>query len=165
MLRRNRLLATAAAAVLALMASGCSGSPAAATSAGPRRLADCAGQPQSRPSEVAVRCADNSLTADHLTWSGWGTPVATATGMAVINTCEFQDCHTGAYASYHVVLVVSGALSCPKGGRAYARIQYMFVGHFNAWPSSVTHQVIARPCGHLPAAPDHQPQIPKSSNA
>ena len=164
MLRRNRLLATAAA-VLALMVSGCSGSPAAVTPAAPQRLADCAGQPQSRPSEVTVRCADNSLTADHLTWSGWGTPVATATGMAVINTCEFQECHSGAYASFHVVLVVSGALNCPKGGRAYARIQYIFVGHFNDWPSSVTDQVIARPCGHIPAAPDHQPQIPKSSNA
>jgi hypothetical protein len=163
MRRRYRFLAMAA--VLALLAAGCSSSPGAVTSAAPRRLADCAGMPQSRPAEVAVRCADNSLTASHLRWSGWGTPVATATGTAVINTCEFEDCHTGAYASYRVVLVVSGAVKCPKGGRAYARIQYMFVGHFNAWPASVTDQVIARPCGAIPAAPDHQPRIPKSSNA
>jgi hypothetical protein len=164
MLRRYRLLALVAAA-LAVLTAGCSSPAKPAASAAPHRLADCAGKPQLRPSEVAVRCADNSLTADHLTWSGWGTPVATATGVAVINTCEFQECHTGAYATYHVVLVVSGALNCPKGGRAYARIQYMFVGHFNAWPAGVTDQVIARPCGRIPPARDHQPRIPKSSNA
>jgi hypothetical protein len=164
MLRRHQLLAIAAAG-LVLLTAGCSNSPAAVTPAAPHRLADCAGKPQVRPAEVAVRCADNSLTASHLTWSGWGTPVATATGVAVINTCEFEDCHTGAYASYHVVLVVSGALNCPRGGRAYARMQYLFVGHFNAWPSGVTDQVIARPCGAIPAAPDHEPRIPKSSNA
>ena len=161
---RYRLLALVAV-VLAVLATGCSSTAKPAASAAPQRLADCAGTPQSQPSEVAVRCADNSLNADHLTWSGWGTPVATATGMAVINTCEFQECHSGAYASFHVVLVVSGALNCPKGGRAYARIQYIFVGHFNDWPAGVTDQVIPRPCGRIPAAPDHEPSIPKSSNA
>ena len=62
MLRRYRLLALAAA-VLALLAAGCSSPAKPAASAAPHRLADCAGQPQLRPSEVAVRCADNSLTA------------------------------------------------------------------------------------------------------
>jgi hypothetical protein len=87
-----------------------------------------------------------------------GTPVATAARTAVINTCEFEDCHTGAYASYQVVLIVSGALTCLRGSRAYARLQYMFVGHFNAWPSSVTDQVIApmrrHTCRTRPRAPD-----------
>jgi hypothetical protein len=165
-MRRSRMLVAMVLAMLGLMAAGCSQPAKPAGPAMPHALADCLGQPQVRPAEVDVRCADNSLVADHLRWSGWGGSVATAIGTAVINACEFTDCHTGAYQAYRVVLTVSGMVACPKGSHAYASIQYMFVGHFNAWPVSVTDQVIPRPCGSTgPPHRDQQPSVPKSSNA
>jgi hypothetical protein len=165
-MKRSRRLAAVVLAVLGLMAAGCSHPAKPAGPAMPHALADCLGQPQVRPAEVDVRCADNSLVASHLKWSGWGGPVATALGTAVINACEFTDCHTGAYQAYRVVLTVSGIVACPKGSHAYASIQYMFVGHFNAWPVGVTDQVIPRPCGSSgPPHRDQQPSVPKSSNA
>ncbi len=151
-------LVAALAAILALLAAGCSQAAAPASSAGPHDLADCFGHPQVRPPVVVVRCADSSLTARNLAWSGWGTRVATATGTAVINDCEFQDCHTGLYSDHPVVLVLSGAVTCPKGGRAYARIQTMFVGRFITWPRADVDQIVLRPCGGTgPPKPDQQP--------
>src|ERR1022692_1987336 len=96
------------AAVLALLAAGCSQSAKPAASSAPRNLADCLGRPQVQPAIAVVRCADASLTGRELKSSGWGSPVATATGM-VVNNCEFIDCHTGSCSAYPVVLVVSGA--------------------------------------------------------
>lgn len=162
-LRGYRSVAVAVAAVLTLSAAGCSSHSAArATRAAPDRVADCGGAPQVRPDIVVVRCADRSMVAMRLKWSGWGTPVATASGPAIINTCEFIDCHTGAYAQYHVVLVLSGMRRCPKGGPAYARIQYMFVGHFDAWPVSAVNQIVPRPCGSVPPGPAQEASIPPS---
>jgi hypothetical protein len=159
MLRSYRPLVMAAA-VLALLTAGCSQAAKPAVPAGPSRLADCVGHPQVRPAMVIVRCADTSLTARNLKWSDWGAPVATATGTAVINNCEFQDCHTGSYSAHRVVLVVSGALACPKGGRAYAKIQTMFVGSFDAWTPSQANQIVARPCGSsAPLKPHDEPSM------
>jgi len=59
-------------------------------------------------------------------------------------------------------LVVSGVRTCPKGGLAYRRIQYMFVGHFDAWPASALDQVVAHPCGYVPPGPEQEPSIPAS---
>jgi hypothetical protein len=151
--RRYRLTATALAAV-ALLAVGCSNSPKPAASGdGPQRLADCGGLPHVRPAVVNVRCSDNGMVARQLKWSGWGTPVATATGMATLNLCEFvpQDCASGSYSVYPVVLIVSGSLRCPKGGQAYARIQTVLVGRDGGiWPQSAVDAITPRPCGAVP---------------
>ncbi len=160
-MRGCRLLGMAAAVAATMLAAGCSGhSSGPVTHPAPHRLADCGGTPQVRPDVVVVRCADNSLVARNLKWSGWGTPVATAAGAGTVNLCEFTDCHTGSYAQFPLVVVLSGALRCPKGGLAYARIQYVFVGHFDAWPASITHQIVARPCGNVPPAPEQEASIP-----
>ena len=158
LLVRSRRPLVVVAAVLALLAVGCSRATAPASSAGPDNLADCLGHPLVRPSVVVVRCADTSMTARHLKWSGWGTRVASATGLAVINDCEFEDCHTGSYSYHSVVLVISGSVACPKGGRAYARIQYLFVGKFIIWPRAAVDEIVQRPCGGTgPPTPAEQP--------
>jgi hypothetical protein len=110
------LTAMTVLAAAALLAVGCSTSHPAASAPGPQRLADCTGVPHVRPT-VVVRCIDDSMIARQLKWSGWGTPVATATGTAILNMCEFvpQDCALGDYQSYSVVLIASGSLRCPTG--------------------------------------------------
>jgi hypothetical protein len=92
------------------------------------RLSYCGGPAQARPDVVGVVCATNSITARNLTWSGWGKPVASAIGTAVVNLCAYTDCHTGRYRAVPVVLVASKIVSCPRRGRAYSRLQYLFVG-------------------------------------
>ena len=111
--------------LVALLAIGCRQQGHAAATA---RLADCGGSPQVRPAVVVILCADSGITAHSLRWAGWGTPVATAVGTAVVNVCEYSDCHTGSYRSYPVVLVLSRLLACAGKGRAYGRLQYLFVG-------------------------------------
>jgi hypothetical protein len=160
--RRCRALALAIAATTALLSAGCSPAPGPDAAAGPQRLADCNGKPDVRPAVVIVRCADDSLVARDLKWAGWGTPVATATGLATVNTFEFIDCHTGAYASYRIVLIASGELACPKGGPAYARLQTVIVGPFHAWPSGAINQIIARPCGNVGAPQQTPAAVPTS---
>jgi hypothetical protein len=163
---RQHRIAALALALLAVLAAGCAHAARPAVSAAPSALADCAGKPQVRPAIVDVRCGDNSLIASHLKWSGWGGPVATAIGTAVVNTCEFIDCHTGAYDTIRVVLTVAGALTCPNRSHAYATIQYTFVGHFDAWPPREADKVVPRPCGAVGAYPrDQNHEVPTSSNA
>ena len=152
-MNRRYLTAITALAAAALLAAGCS-TPHPATSArGPQRLADCTGIPRVRPAVVEVRCIDGSMVAQELKWSGWGTPVATATGTAILNMCEFvpQDCAVGDYQSYPVVLIASGSVRCPAGGPAYARIQTVLVGRDGGiWPQQVIDAVTPRPCGTDP---------------
>jgi hypothetical protein len=111
-----------------MLAAGCSHSAGPAAGEVSARLADCGGSPQVRPTVVVVLCADSGITAHSLRWSGWGEAVATASGTAVVNTCEYNDCHTGSYRAYPIVLVLSRLSPCPGGQRGYRRLQYMFVG-------------------------------------
>lgn len=156
-------------ALLAALAGACSnaapspGAPGAAPSPGApgaARLPDCGGVPQDRPSVVVLTCSEGAITARSLTWSGWGSKIATATGSAVVNMCAYQDCHTGSYRSYPMVLVASGTEDCPGGLRGYARLQYLFVGTspFQGlpaamkvppqwWgPAGVGKPLVSRPC-------------------
>ena len=150
---RRYLTGMTALAAAGLLAVGCSTSLPAASAPGPQRLADCTGIPYVRPAIVVVRCIDDSMIARQLKWSGWGTPVATATGTAILNMCEFvpQDCALGDYQSYPVVLIASGSLRCPTGGPAYARIQTVLVGRDGGiWPQHVIDAITRRPCGTDP---------------
>jgi hypothetical protein len=122
------LALTGALAVAALLAGGCAHAAGPAAGAAPARLSDCGGSPQARPAVVVILCADSGIVAHDLRWSGWGKPVATATGTAVVNTCEYTDCHTGSYRSYPVVVVLSRLSACAGGRPGYRRLQYLFVG-------------------------------------
>jgi hypothetical protein len=91
-------------------------------------MTDCGGSPQVRPAVLEVICATNSITARSLAWSAWGKPVATAEGTAVVDLCAYEDCHTGTYNSFPIVMIASGVVSCAKSAHAYSRLQYVFVG-------------------------------------
>jgi hypothetical protein len=125
--RRTPALIVLVAALAALI-TACSHAAASPGPAATRRLGDCGGNPQTKPSVVVITCSNQAITARNLTWASWGGTVATATGSAVVNVCAFQDCHTGAYGSYPIVVVASGNTACRGGVRGYSKIQYLFVG-------------------------------------
>jgi hypothetical protein len=122
--------AVLASLVLVALAA-CSGSAGAAGSQSAGRtlaIAYCGGKRQVRPTTINIICGVNDITAQRLAWSGWGSSFATARGTAVVDLCSFEDCHMGQYSGYPIVLVASKLTSCSPGQRAYARLQYVFVG-------------------------------------
>jgi hypothetical protein len=124
--RTTRAVATLVLPLLLLTACSHSAAPG---SAGPRvALSYCGGDLQARPSVVSVICTTDDITARELAWTGWGSPVAVASGRAVVDLCAFEDCHMGLYGSDRVVLVASKIIECAPGRRAYSRLQYVFVG-------------------------------------
>jgi hypothetical protein len=138
MLRTRAATAAAGAMLLPMMILAACGPAArsghAATSV---KMVDCFGRLQARPDAVQVICQSDAITARSLAWSGWGKPVATATGVAVYDWCAFEDCHTGIYNTAPIVIVASKIVTCPKRTRAYSRLQYVFVGHspFSSLPA------------------------------
>ncbi len=138
--------ACAALAILAALSAGCSAAPARPPSA--VMLPDCAGKLQAHPVVVVMACADSGITAHSLRWSRWGSPVATAVGTAVVDTCMFEDCAYGLYSSYPIVVVVSRPAACGYL-RAYTHIQYLFVG-MSPFPASLkvaSNPQLTRSCG------------------
>jgi hypothetical protein len=103
------------------------------------KLAYCGGSAQSRPAVVEVICTTNDITARNLTWAGWGKPFSTARGTAVVDLCSFEDCHSGSYSAFPIVVIASKIVSCPKNPQAYSRLQYVFVGRspFQGVPANV----------------------------
>ncbi|MEV5977739.1 serine/threonine-protein kinase [Streptomyces sp. NPDC052114] len=78
----------------------------------PAAIADCGGQPLSRPATLIVACGDGGGGLKSLTWSGWGSPVARATGYGWQRICS-PSCAEGREAQYSVNVTVSGL----NGGR------------------------------------------------
>ena len=127
--RTNRIGAAAAVTVvLVLLPTACTQQAPSRTPPPSATMAFCGGSAQARPTVVEVICQTNDITARNLIWSGWGRPVATATGTGVADLCAAEDCHTGDYASDPIVLVASDLARCHGGSRAYQRLQYVFVG-------------------------------------
>jgi hypothetical protein len=125
---------TTSAAVLAalLLLSACSHAPAG-PAPNPVTLALCGSSPQAAPDLIQVICNTDDLTARNLTWSAWGKAVATAHGMATVDLCAYDDCHTGAFTSAAVVLTASKIMRCGKHKLAYASLHYTFVDR-SPWP-------------------------------
>ncbi len=125
----KRIGAGAIAAVIPLaFLSGCNQAASSDRPATPVTMAYCGGGQHARPALISVICASDAITARNLAWSAWGKPVATAIGVAVVDVCAFEDCHTGSYNPFSIVLIASKIVSCPKRIRAYSRLQFVFVG-------------------------------------
>lgn len=103
-------------------------------------MAYCGNSPQVRPTVVSVVCLTNDIVARNLDWSAWGKPTATAIGSAEVDLCAFEDCHSGDYSPFPIVVIASRIVSCPRLGRTYSRLQYVFVGTspFEGVPSNVS---------------------------
>jgi hypothetical protein len=99
----------------------------------PVTLSSCGSSPQVRPDVVLVICFTNDITATDLQWTAWGKPTATARGMALVDLCAYEDCHTGAYGTVPVTLVASKLARCAPGTRAYTTLRYVFADG-SPWP-------------------------------
>ncbi len=106
--------------------AGCG--PGSASAARQVRISPCGSAPQAHPAVVTVVCANNSVAARDLRWSGWGNQVAIATGSAVVDLCAFEDCYAGDYVTVPIVVIASKIMRCGKGEPVYGRLQYVFVG-------------------------------------
>ena len=138
MLRTRAAIAAAGAVLFPLvMLAACGPADTSAHDATSVKMVDCFGRLQASPDTVQVICQSDAITARRLAWSGWGKPVATATGVAVYDWCAFEDCHTGTYNTAPIVMIASKIVTCPKRARAYSRLQYVFVGHspFSSLPA------------------------------
>jgi len=136
--RPTRAVAAALALPLLLL-TACSHSTGSRTVRAPVTMAFCGGSPQPRPTVVDVICTTNDITARNLAWSSWGKPVAIASGRAVVDMCAFEDCHSGLYGSFPIVVIASKIVSCAPHKRAYSRLQYVFVGRspFQGLPANM----------------------------
>ncbi|WP_067824854.1 hypothetical protein [Nocardia inohanensis] len=88
-------LAIATGLVLAAAVTGCgsnddSSAAASATTtvAALPRIKNCVSQPESRPSQLTITCADGNLSVSGLTWSDWNADAAHGSGIENSNTCE-----------------------------------------------------------------------------
>jgi hypothetical protein len=77
---------------------------------------DCSGKPVPQPGEMVLTCADAGWVLDHLTWTDWGRPTASATGEWSEKNCK-PNCATGGISEYPVTVTVSSL-----HGTAYTRM-------------------------------------------
>jgi hypothetical protein len=140
-----------------VLLTACSHPDRSGAVASPVKISYCNGGQQARPTVIAVICLSNDITARHLRWSAWGKPFTTAIGRALVDMCAFEDCHTGAYKSFPIVLIASKLVTCPNGARAYSRLQYTFVGRspFQGIPSNISFKNYIAGAGR-PHPPSHQ---------
>jgi hypothetical protein len=127
----------------------------AAAKAGPPPVAlgYCGSNLQVRPDVVLVVCNTDDITANSLTWSGWGNPTATAKGSATIDVCAYSDCANGSYTSVPIKMIASRIVSCTKKTRAYSTLRYVFPDG-TPWPgvpaNTTTANSMAAPNRPLP---------------
>jgi hypothetical protein len=108
------------------LVAGCGSS--AAPDGSPVTLSFCGNDPAPTPAVVQVVCNTDDITARDLAWAGWGKPTATARGVAVVDLCAYEDCHTGAFGTVSIRLIASKIGPCGNGKRAYTALRYVFIG-------------------------------------
>ena len=123
--------AAIAAQLSVLFLAGCSHSAAPVPPA--VTMSFCGSDPQPMPTVVEVICNTDDITARNLVWTAWGNPTAIAKGMAVVDLCAYEDCHTGSFSSVPIKLIASKAATCAKDKRAYTTLRYVFVDG-SPWP-------------------------------
>ncbi len=120
----------------ALLAAACG--HAAAPVPAPVTMSLCGSGPQTLPTVIEVICNTDDITARNLVWTSWGQPTATARGTAVIDTCAYEDCHTGAFSSVPITLIASKITGCARNGRGYSTLRYVFPDG-SPWPGLPAH--------------------------
>lgn len=77
------------------------------------------------PEQLSLACADNNYLLDALTWQGWNSPEATATGTAWINGCD-PSCTEGTRKQFRVHVIASARKSCGYNLDVYTRVRVTF---------------------------------------
>lgn len=93
----------------------------------------CGSDSQSAPGIVEVVCNTDDITARNLAWASWGKSTATASGVAVIDDCAYEDCHTGSFSTVPIRLVATKITACGTNKRAYTTLRYVFTDG-SPWP-------------------------------
>jgi hypothetical protein len=93
----------------------------------------CGSDSQSAPGIVEVVCNTDDITARNLAWASWGKSTATANGVAVIDECAYEDCHTGSFSTVPIRLVATKISACGTNKRAYTTLRYVFTDG-SPWP-------------------------------
>jgi hypothetical protein len=124
--------AAIAVVVSVLFLAGCTHSAAPVPPA--VTMSFCGSDPQPAPTVVEVVCNTDDITARNLVWTAWGKPTATADGVAVVDVCAYEDCHTGAFSSVPVKLIASKVTACAGNKRAYTTLRYVFADG-SPWPN------------------------------
>lgn len=83
-----------------------------ATPGGPALVYGCDQQAVAKPKSYVLLCGDGGVALDKLTWTGWGKPKATATGVQIQNSCV-PSCAAGAPITTKATVTLSGL----SGGR------------------------------------------------
>jgi hypothetical protein len=135
-----RVVAAVGVALPLLLLTACSHATPSRNLSTTVTMAYCGTSSQARPNSISVVCGTNDIFARNLTWSAWGKPTATAIGTAEVDLCAFEDCHSGDYNPFPIVLVASKIVNCPQHRRAYSRLQYVFVGTspFQGVPANIS---------------------------
>jgi hypothetical protein len=69
-------------------------------------IVDCSGNPQVRPAQYVIECADASDQLTGLRWTTWGPGNAVGTGQEALNDCK-PNCADGHSQSYRVSVVLT----------------------------------------------------------
>ncbi|UGT44711.1 hypothetical protein LTV02_15515 [Nocardia yamanashiensis] len=87
-------VALATALLLTAAVTGCgSGDDSTATSSASTpaalpQMKNCVSEPEIRPSQITITCADGNLSVSGLTWTDWTADAAHGRGIENSNTCE-----------------------------------------------------------------------------
>lgn len=111
---------TAPKSVLADLAVGCTppdGSAAWINDCGPLVHA---------PATLVIACADANYSLGGLKWRRWGTPTASATGVAHANDCK-PYCAAGHFHAYHITVEADKLTKCGSA-HYYARLTIVYPG-------------------------------------
>jgi hypothetical protein len=105
----------------------------------------------SEPKRIFVS-ADGAHYLARLTWTGWGTPTARATGLDEVDNC-LPDCAQGTFTGYPVKVTVTALIPYGSQGlQGYSLIDfsapsdpYSPGGHFSVFPGRTAYHLASRP--------------------
>ena len=106
---------------------------------------------------VPVACGDAQSGVEHLSWTGWGDPVAKGVGYAYANDCH-PDCVSGGTHQAPAEVYVSTIQSCPGGRLQYQHVTIAVV----SGPAVINGQTLAQVIGGTYSVPCANANAPGS---
>jgi hypothetical protein len=121
-----------AAAVFLLSTASAAGAttvPASAATAPQTVVVNCYQEPQVRPSEIILACADANDLLAKVSWTRWDARTAVGSGEQRLNDC-LPNCVGGTFRSYPVAITLSGAQPWPhpRGTYRFTTLTFRYTG-------------------------------------
>jgi hypothetical protein len=93
-------------------------------------VVDCAGQPQTRPGQYTLACADGNAAVTGMHWASWGPAAAFAEGTSTFNDCT-PSCVAGHGHSFPALVALWRAELLPghPGQRYFTRLTLIYTGN------------------------------------